>query len=188
MNVYIWTSGELKNAYIGEVIVCDFTKSDYWFVFYWRTSSDITYGRDSNWLYCTRSSALAGVSWRIPSSIYSKWTLLRAEIDCYSTATNNWAWLAYWTDTYYVRAFNTVIDKNLPSYSQISCTIPAGWYKLIIDLENGKASIGNTELSLTSSEISKLQRYWTNWTLNLSIFMTSANTTSYVRKVNFYLN
>ena len=171
------------------VVTCDFTKSDNWFTFYGKTSNDITYGRDNNhWFYITRSSALAGASWTIPSSIYSKWNLKKAELFCYSTATDNGWWLVYGVDTYYVRSFNSVMDKNFQStgYSQQSATLPAWWYKLIIDLENNQASIGSTILTLWSWDSSTLQTYWTGWNLRLWIFMKSANTTSYIEKATFY--
>ena len=184
-----WTEKELKNAYIGEVIECDFTKSDCWFVFYWRTATNITYGRDSNWLYCTRPAQLWWCAWTIPSSIYSRGTIKKIEIELYSSSTKNWWGISYWVDTMFTRRWSDAIDSNWgSSNATIVWDSPAWWYTFTIDLENKIISSSDTLITqtLTDANVSTIRNYRSWWNLNIVSMIVPANTYSYIKKATFY--
>ena len=188
MGVYI-------GSYISK-IECDFTKSDCWFTFYGRTTSGITYGRDSNWLYLSYSSWLGWVAWSIPSSIYSKWEIKKIELWFYSTIAGNWWWISYQTDTQFSRIWNswvswaTWFDNNWGTHTNLDvANTPSGWFTFTVDLENKllSASYLSTTFSLSDSDISTIRNYWSNGNLNiLGVLKNASNNKSYIQKAIFY--
>ena len=190
------TMSEVKNIYIGEVVDCDFTTWDYWFTFYGRTTSAVNYGRDSNWLYLSITDYTAWAAWKIPSSIYSRWTIKKIEFKFYSTTAGCWWWISYQTDTQFSRVWTswvswaTWFDNNWGTHSNTPVSTPAWWYTFTIDLENKllSASFTNTTFSLSNNDVSTIRNYWSNWNINILWVLRDNNSTVtwYIQRATFY--
>lgn len=192
MGVYLYPSGtetELKNAYIGEVIECDFTKSDYWFTYSSQWGYVTSYGRDSNGFW-VRSSSAGGVSWKVPSSIYSRWTLKRAEFVMLCTG-SKWGWgLGTGYETKRMRHYtcNRVIwGTQNNSGATENPTANTEW-KFTADLENkiiySNISTPNEILALTDNAISAFHTDWAAW--NVTMHAAVDNGYTYIKSAIFY--
>lgn len=186
--IYVWTN------LVRPAIKCDFTKSDCWFVFYWRTASNITYGRDSNWLYCTRPQQLWACAWKVPSSIYSQWTLNKVELDIISSSSSVevWAWICYGTDTYSIRIWGRSMYCNIGSPT-VSWELVSLYETntLVTDLVNGEfycTSEPTNKVTLASGNISTARSYWTNGQLNLTIWVNQTNSVWHIKEARFYVS
>lgn len=193
MNVYIWTEVTTHS------VECDFTTSDNWFT-YWAKwwGNNESYGRNSNWLYCS-SSYWAFVTWKIPSSVYSLWTLMKIEFQFTSDIQWCWGWIYIWwaTDdkpkirtwnnalTWYTwyTASNVTFSWNTPTSSTVT-----------IDLENKVAKNSwypSNTLAITDAWVTAIRDSWTAGTLYINA-MRSWNVSTwtvhywYIKKAIFY--
>jgi hypothetical protein len=185
--IYQWTNQ------VRPVIECDFTQSDCWFIYYWKTGS-CNYGRDSNWLYSiTTGNTYSAAAWKIPSSIYQIGNLNK--IVFYLKATHSWCWwwISYQVDNKFCRTWINWLEKNIVNSNiiNLSSNTPANTaYTYTIDLINKECynSIEPwTKQVLTDSEVSTIRWYWTNWNLNITSLLFNVSWVySYIQKANFY--
>ena len=189
MWVYIGTS-ELKNAYIGKVIECDFTQSDYWFTFAQKFNY-CTYWRNSNWLYCTATGWYynQATAWKVPSNIYNQ-QLKKATFELSWTWTNNGWWFAVGIDTKTIRHFNLLRILRWTqnsSWTSESSPINTKW-TFTIDFINKvvSSSLSSSTLSLTDNAISAFNTDWSAGNVNIVLITwPTQNSTSYLSKVIF---
>lgn len=183
-----------KQVRPSEVIECDFTKSDCWFVFKFRSDNTVNYGIDSNGLYTTKTGNAAMVTRGIPSSIYSKGWIKKIVLRLYSTATRNGWWISTndWQSTTRVWTYfgDTWIENywnGISSHQDVGNT-PAWWYDFTIDLENKVASVSfwAYSLALPDATITAIKSAWSNWNLWICAMMAIWGTTAYIQKATFY--
>lgn len=181
---------ELKNAYIGKVIECDFTQSDCWFTFAQKFDY-CTYGRNSNWLYCTATGWYynQAAAWKVPSNIYNQ-QLKKATFELSWTWTNNGWWFAVGIDTKTIRHFNSLrIMRWTQNSTWTSESSPANTkWTFTIDFVNkvASSSLSSSTLSITDNAISAFNTDWSAGNVNIvSITWPTHNSTSYLSKVIF---
>ena len=195
MNVYIWTSGVLKNAYIGEVVYCDFTQGDCWFTFSKKTWAINSYWRNSNWFYWINSSSYnQAISWKPPQSLYTKWPIKKIEIQAKTTTAWWWCWISYNLDTYFCRVWWQWNMKKwtwTDTVETLTSEPPANTtFTFTVDFVN-KIQIYSIEPSktivLTDAEITTIQNYWSNGTLDICAMLRNISwTTTYIQNATFY--
>lgn len=192
---------KIQRIYVGsnqvrpiKKIECDFTQSDCWFTFVGRTSTALSYGRNSNWLYTSASSwQLYGAAWAIPSSVYSEWTPIKIELQLYATQDQCGGGVSVWVDTSVVRAWRNVIESYFWTLASVTLANNTPWntvYIYTIDLKNGEAYISTeswTKLTLPSEVISGILSNWSSWTLNICnmLYRSSGTKYSYIQKATF---
>ena len=195
-----WANAKIKKIYVGEslvypVVYCDFTKSDCGFTWLWTndTSWYTTHWIDSNWLYLASTRAANFVwAWLIPSSIYSKWTIRKIELEFNSTGTQNWWWICTKTaqyDAYTLRTWRNNIDNIYNSTNtQNTVTNPSGIYTLTIDLENWKEKITNSsEFTIPSNLVSWFNTNIPSGNVWICAMRSNLNTsTIYIKSAKFY--
>jgi hypothetical protein len=176
-------------------VLCDFTTSDCWFVFDARTTTSVSYGRDSNWLYAlsNASNLMAAVWWRVPSSISTRWNLKKFEMVLCRTGGNNlWGWLVTGADTKVIRYWDGGLATNFSgtSTSVITTGTSANTdYTITIDIENKELYMSNssTKLTLSDGEITAFNTSWNNGEINLCwMIYASSWTYTYVKNATFY--
>lgn len=179
---------ELKNAYIGEVLECDFTKSDCWFVYNsWSTTS---YWRNSNWLYVTSTSDQRWVSRTVPSSIYSKWNPKKIVFTFnWGAAKNGW-WLWTWFDTKRMRHytwFRVLWWTQNQSWTAENSPANTDWL-FTADLENKliSSSLSSSTMSLTDNAVSAFYSDWSAGNVTVHVIAYTNNTYAYIKNITFY--
>lgn len=188
---------ELKNAYIGEVIECDFTQSDYWFTYYSRLYWSESYWRWSSWLYVSNTWNYWWVWWSVPSSIYSKWILKKAVFTFKSSFYHHWGWFSLkswnWIDQYMIRYFGSLRVKYANQNNSGTSAIdpPTNTNRTFtVDFENKILSSSVTwseTLALDNNTITAFNNDWSNWNININaIFADGSNVTVYIPKIIFY--
>lgn len=186
---------EYKSSW--HVIECDFTQSDCWFWnYYWRNNTTHTPWRDSWWLYIQSSNDSWTANWKIPQSIYSKWTLKKIVIELYS----QWNWNGWWiaiisSDSPCTRTrwnlsqLNWTIESNWSWSSSIWTQNPAWWYIFTIDLEKWEAYTDKSSNKLSiSSHVTTIRSNFSSWNLALCVMKWNSSYTSYLRNATFYLS
>lgn len=104
MNVYIWTSGELKNDYIGEynIYTFDFQNNwDLWWTQAFSSETAITSWVDSwQWWYAkSTSSYWAWLAIQPPQSVYDGKSLVKITMKYYLPNTLSSFWLKWWNNS-----------------------------------------------------------------------------------------
>lgn len=172
MNVYIWTSGVLKNDYIGEVY-------EYSYDFRNKTASQITSDGwtytntplfDSDWMYYSTWNSI------LDTTISQIWTHNKVILECTFSVNRSYEFALacylvnssktnqYWLYTDNNSSWNKMIKINGTDV-YITTTVLSSWnynLKLVLDLSNKTyncSSPYSKSWSLTDAQITALRQY-----------------------------
>ncbi len=185
--IYVWNNLVYPNP-----IVFDFTTWDNWFTYY-SAHSNVTHGRDSNWLRAYNpSNSYKACAWTMPSSLKSNWNPKKIEFTLKSTRAWWWWGICVWLDTSAWRTWLNRLERyyNWDYIDNITTTPANTEYTFTIDLVNKYQYVSyqsSTKQTIPDWDITQILSKWDSWDLNICAMITNTPSTySYIKMIKFY--
>lgn len=189
---------KIKKIYVGTNLVrpikkieCDFTQSDFWFVFAARTSTHPSYWRNSGWLYITQSwNYQEAVARKIPSDIYSLGNLKKLELVVRRDGGSAlWGWICTWANANhfsFIWDFLNIYWGNTTTSVTTVGTSAGTDYIITVDIANSELYMSNssTKVTIPSVDITSFNTDRTAGNANITVLLRWAST-AYIKKATF---